>query len=111
MIIATRNLNLSLKSGEESVGISIYAPESQDETWVCRYAIEWPGRTRASFAVGVDSVQAIYLAMQKIGMELYVSPYHLSGDLKWEKAGDGYGFPVPKNGRALLIGSDKTFDG
>lgn len=44
-------------------------------------------------------------------MDLYVILYHLSGDLKWEKAGDGYGFPVPKNGRDLLIGSDKTFDG
>ena len=78
---------------------------------MCRYEIGWPGQTRVSFAAGVDPVQAIYLMLQKIGMELYGSPYHASGDLKREKAGDGYGFPVPGNGRDLLIGSDKTFDG
>jgi hypothetical protein len=44
-------------------------------------------------------------------MELYVSPYHLSGDLRWEKTGDGYGFPVPKNGRDMLVGADKSFAG
>lgn len=44
-------------------------------------------------------------------MELYVSPHHLAGDLKWEKSGDGYGFPVPKNGRDMLIGADKAFEG
>lgn len=29
----------------------------------------------------------------------------------WEKPGDGYGFPIPKNGRDLLIGADKIFEG
>ena len=111
MIVAIRNLTLSLGADEEKAGISIYAPEVLDDTWVCRYEIEWPGQTRASFAAGVDSVQAIHLALQKIGMELYVSPYHLSGALKWENSGDGYGFPVPKNGRDLLVGSDKIFEG
>jgi hypothetical protein len=111
MIIAKRNLAVRLPSGDNQVEISIHAPELQDGVWTCRYQIGWPNQNRASFAAGVDSIQALHLALQKIGMELYVSPYHLSGDLRWEKTGDGYGFPVPKNGRDMLVGADKSFEG
>ncbi|MEE7502347.1 DUF6968 family protein [Methylobacterium mesophilicum] len=111
MIIGRRNLELLSSLGNRSVEVSIYAPESQDGVWVCRYTIDWPDQKRQSFAAGVDSIQALHLALQKIGMELYVSPHHLAGDLKWEKSGDGYGFPVPKNGRDMLIGADKAFEG
>lgn len=49
-------------------------------------------------------------------MSLYFSDYHKTGRLKWpgddiEAAGGGYGFPVPRNARDLLIGIDKRFDG
>ena len=48
---------------------------------------------------GVDAIQAIWLTLQKIGIEIYVSPYHETGRLDWESPGSGYGLPVPKNGR------------
>ena len=111
MIIAARNLMSRSSLDERQIDVSIYAPELVDGTWICRYKIDWPTQKRESFAAGVDSVQALCLALQKIGMELYVIPYHLSGDLRWEKFGDGYGFPVPKNGRDMLVGADKAFDG
>ena len=111
MIVATRNLMLTSDAGEERVEIVIRTPEFMNDMWVCRYDIGWPGQPRTSVAAGVDSIQALHLALQKIGMELYVSPYHLSGTLRWERIGDGYGFPVPKNGRDMLVGSDKIFDG
>ena len=111
MIIASRLLISSHRAGEERVDISVFATELADGVWVCRYRIGWPDQPRTSSAAGVDSVQAIHLALQKIGMELYVSSYHMSGALRWEKAGEGYGFPVPKNGRDLLVGEDKLFDG
>ncbi|KAA0123319.1 hypothetical protein CIW48_14215 [Methylobacterium sp. P1-11] len=111
MIIASRVLELVSSLGMRSFEISIYVPESQGGVWVCRYTTDWPHQKRQSYAAGVDSIQALHLALQKIGMELYVSPHHLSGNLKWEKSGDGYGFPVPKNGRDMLIGADKAFEG
>ncbi len=40
--------------------------------WSCEYVIEWPGRLRRSRrAVGVDSVQALLLAMKSASAELY----------------------------------------
>ena len=78
---------------------------------MCRYEIDWPEVTRKSFAAGLDSVQALHLALQKIGIDIYMSKHHESGALIWINPDDGYGFPVPKNGRDFLIGSDKTFEG
>ena len=48
-------------------------------------------------AWGIDSVQAILLALQMIGADIYTSSYHKSGHLMFEEAGQGYGFPVPES--------------
>jgi len=45
-----------------------------------------------------------------IGAELYTSSYHTKHQLRWDKAGDGYGFPVPNNIRSLLVGEDKKYE-
>ena len=68
--------------------------------------IGWPDGVRRRFAGAGDSVQAILLAMQMIGTEIYTNPYHASGRLRWERDGGGYGFPVPKTIRDLLVGDD-----
>lgn len=49
--------------------------------------------------------------MQKIGITLYMSRYHAERRLSWNADWDGYGFPVPKNGRDLLVGQDAEFYG
>jgi hypothetical protein len=59
----------------------------------------------------VDAFQALHLTLQMIGFRLYVSTYHKFGALVFEKPGNGYGFPVPKIVRDLLIGDDKVFEG
>ena len=58
---------------------------------------------------GVDSAQALVLALQMIGAEIYSSDYHKSGNLFWERHGDGYGFPVVPTLRDLLRGSDLNY--
>jgi len=58
---------------------------------------------------GIDSAQAITLALQKIGTEIYFGDYHKSGNLFWESPGKGYGFPLPPSARDLLIGDDAKF--
>ncbi len=57
-------------------------------------------------AFGVDSVQALELALQMIGITLYTSSYHRLGQIFFEMEGSGYGFPVPTNARDMLIGDD-----
>lgn len=60
-------------------------------------------------AFGVDSVQAILLAFQMIGAEVYTSGHHKSGRLMFDEPGQGYGFPVADSLRHLLIGNDRKY--
>lgn len=77
----------------------------------CRYTIGRPNDAEARAAYGIDTVQALILTLQSIGASLYVSDYHKLGRLKWGDPNDGYGFPVPRNARGMLIGYDSQFDG
>jgi hypothetical protein len=106
MVIAQRRLIISDPAGDKAVSIRLFQPEGQDGAWICRYEIDWPGRNRSSYAGGADSMQALVLALQKIGIEIYTSCYHESGSLKWFEPNCGYGFPVSFNVRHLLIGDD-----
>lgn len=111
MLIAERHLRLGAGENTINIPICIFSPEKIDDMDVCRYTIGWPNGERKSYAAGVDSVQAMQLVLQKIGIEIYSSPYHKSSLLYWEAPGQGYGFPVQKNSRDLLVGDDKVFDG
>ena len=110
-MIGARILQLTTPSGDVDVPITISAPEGSGRTWSCAFEIGWPSGSRRREAHGVDAVQALGLALQMIGTILYTSNEHADGLLRWEKAGHGYGFPVPKNLRPLLVGSDKEFGG
>ena len=112
MLIAQRDLELETTGGATvKIPVCFFAPEGSDTHWWCRYTIGWPDGTYASKAYGVDQFQAILLTMQKIGTDIYFSDYHKTGRLYFEKPGSGYGFPVPKNARDILVGDDKRFDG
>jgi len=91
---------------ETQVTIRLFAPELDNGNWICRYEVDWPNRKRKTAAGGVDAVQALRLALQMVGTEIYTSDYHKSGNLIWLEAGRGYGFPVPPNLRDLLQGDD-----
>ena len=58
---------------------------------------------------GMDSIQAIFIAMQMIGSEIYTSSAHESGMLSFYAPGRGYGFPVPVSLRDLLVGDDAKY--
>jgi hypothetical protein len=106
MVIATRHLKLRLAAKEADISVRIFSPEADNGGWRCAYEIDWPDGKRSSAAGGVDSVQALFLALQKIGIEIYTSDYHREGQLIWFEANRGYGFPVTKNLRDLLVGGD-----
>lgn len=112
MLVATRTLYVRIGAGsEKGVEVRIFKPEPDGSAWRCRYEIDWPKGTRKSFGQGVDAAQAIIIAMQKVGAELYTSSYHAEGKLRFEKPGSGYGFPVPKPMRDRLVGDDAKFEG
>jgi hypothetical protein len=112
VIIATRTLYIKAAAGSpRGFDIRVYQPEKVGTSWQCRYEIDWPRGLRKSAAQGVDGVQALTIALQKIGTELYTSAYHRDGTLGFETTRRGYGFPVPKPLRAQLVGDDAIFDG
>ncbi len=101
---------LSLKTGDtvSVVAIRIYQPERSETFWVCRYEIDWPEGLRAFKSSGIDALQSLVLALQMIGAEIYSSAYHREGRLRAYGAEAGYGFPVAKSLRDLLVGTDKV---
>ncbi|WP_106337556.1 DUF6968 family protein [Alsobacter soli] len=106
MIILTHRLRLQSPQGERAIEIAIHQPEPDDRCWTCAYSIGWPDRTRKSQAYGLDALQALVMALQKIGSEIYTSDHHRSGSLRAEGDERGYGFPVPQGLKDMVIGSD-----
>jgi len=108
MIIATRQLKIRTSSGDINVEVRLFKPTNEDGMWVCNYEIDWPGATKKSFAGGVDAIQAMLLALQKTGIQLYTSDYHRDGSLYWNGSGGGYGFPIMSALHDLRVGDDST---
>ena len=112
MIIAQRILKfVAGPHAGKTVRISVHLPKQDGNGWSCGYDIDWPDRSRQSEAAGIDAIQALNIAMQKVGVELYTSQHHAQRSIEFEGPGKGYGFPVPRSMRDVLIGDDKLFDG
>jgi hypothetical protein len=110
MIIASRTLKLRSGGRNIEIPISVFAPECHKPgAWECRYDVGWPEGLRSYAGWGADSVQALLITLGMIGAELYSSSYHKSGNLFWEKPGNGYGFPVVPTLRNLLEGDDAKY--
>lgn len=110
MVIARRTLTILKDGATHPVEVRIFAPVEDDRCWGCRLQIDWPHGMRDFIAHGHDSVQALLLALDLVGVYLYTSGYHEDGHLQslgpdWV----GYGFPVPHNLRDLLIGQDAEY--
>jgi hypothetical protein len=109
MIIATRHLVLRDKDRDIEIPVRIHAPERSEVGWICRFEIEWPEGRVERWGSGNDAMQALLIAMQMIGTQIYTSHHHEAGRLEWLSPGLGYGFPVPNNVRDLLVGDDLKF--
>ena len=110
MIIAERTLTCHMESTSYTVPIRLSGPEQADHGWKCQYSIGWPSGEYLSAGWGVDAFQALWLTLQKIGADIYCSSYHEAGQLRWTSS-PGYGFPVARNLRDLLVGDDARYDG
>lgn len=108
MMIATRALKLTRPEDAIDIPVRIFAPEQDGDGWICRYEIDWPEGRQKMAVGGLDSVQALVLALQMIGSDLYTSSYHKAGALSFSPSG-GYGFPIAQNLRDLLTGDDASY--
>ncbi|HVZ99047.1 MAG TPA: hypothetical protein VG841_01895 [Caulobacterales bacterium] len=65
----------------DAARIQLHAPHLDQSHWRCDYTIEWPGYHRQGYAMGVDSWQALKLAMQNVGTDIFVSEDFERGDV------------------------------
>ncbi len=105
-VIATRELTLDeAQKVTILIGKPQVLPSDKDwEDWYCPYQNLGLGDDRVRCGYGIDPVQAIFLALQMIGAELYCSEEYEAGRLRWECGtvkGD-LGLPVPDNIRDVL---------
>jgi hypothetical protein len=108
MIIAKRVLRIVDGEHEIEVPVTISMPVEDDRAWRCDYEVGWPHKPRRWRALGVDSVQALQLAMLAIGTELWANPFHHAGQLVFEDGDPSYGFPaeLPRQ-----VGREHTYRG
>ena len=91
--IATRELQASGRKITVVIGKPEMFPDGVN--FYCPYQIVGIGNERVRYAGGVDAVQALQLAMQMIGAELYTSQEAQSKQLSWVDDTGNLGFPVP----------------
>jgi len=74
------------------IGCPVPFPDGRD--YYCPYRITGLGDGKIRGAGGIDAVQALFLTMQMIGVDLAASPEARTGGLRWVGFGPGeFGFP------------------
>jgi hypothetical protein len=82
---------------QHQLEVLVYAPIEDGPDYRCNYEIrEADQLVRQSSAFGIDSLQTLVLAMQKLGADLAHSEYAKSGRLFWNDQSDDLGLLPPK---------------
>ncbi|MGI8840982.1 MAG: DUF6968 family protein [Caulobacteraceae bacterium] len=87
-----------------SVEVTISPPIRQagaSGDWECTYQITGLGSAKAKIAMGVDGIQAVFLAMTYVATALYFSDEYENGELTWDGGMTvvDLGFPVTESVR------------
>lgn len=97
--VAMRKLELS---GNDCVEILIFEPQEKlKHEFHCKFRIIGLNGDYFRNVVGEDGVQALMLALERIGIDLYTSEAAKAGKLTWNGEAD-LGFPVPSGLEDLL---------
>ena len=74
LVICQRTFQQDVAGEPKSFRVAWMQPVADRNDWVCQFVIEWPDRPwRAVRIFGVDSVQALLLAMKSASAELYAA--------------------------------------
>ena len=94
--IAVRKFELESAHGAPATPVTatLYPPTFSDDGkhWLCPYEIVGLSRDKRGYGAGEDAMQAILLALARMGTELYCAGEAKEGRLKWLGA-DQLGFP------------------
>jgi hypothetical protein len=94
--IASRKFTVA-KNHAHQLEVALYAPATEGENSRCRYEIRDQGKTvKEGYAMGVDSLQAIILALQKVGADVVYSDYGRERKLYWNDQNDDLGLLLPR---------------
>jgi hypothetical protein len=94
--IAERKFTI-VKNGTHHLEISVYAPVKDQGDYRCEYEIKEEGKiVREGHALGVDSLQAMILALQKLGADIVYSDYAKERKLFWNDQNDDLGLVLPR---------------
>lgn len=91
-VMAVRTLDLLAPEGVAIGAVTIKIGKPVDLELglsYCPYQISGIGEENIRHAIGVDAVQALILALTKIGTDLYTSPEWKSGRLTWMRDASG----------------------
>jgi len=94
-VFIERRLDLADKS---EVMVRFYRPVADEADFRCDYEIIWPHRKRAFYAIGIDEMQALILAIQMAHTDLLASPEAKRGELTWLGSRD-LGLPLASSVR------------
>ncbi len=94
-VVATRKLSLVGEPGREIL-VKIGKPHlSEHNDYLCPIQVTGIGEERVYSIYGVDSVQALELAMRSLGSELQRLNTQHQGRIRWDDAPTGwFGFPI-----------------
>jgi hypothetical protein len=98
MIVAER----SFMAAAGAVRLQVLAPIPDEGDWRCDFKIAWAGRESSGYAMGVDAVQALFLALQKAHIELLTSAEGRRDELRWLEMED-LGLPLPPGMTAAMV--------
>jgi len=98
-VIAGRDLEIG---GRAAVRLELGKPRRMrgHTDYYCPFRISGLGRTRTSYACGVDPIQAIQLALQKAAVILTTSAEARGGQLTWLGERGDFGLPLPASLRS-----------
>jgi hypothetical protein len=85
VVIAERALQVHGQEGSKPGFVRLYAPQparnEPDSEWICEYHLCWPGHEERYGICGVDSYQALLLAMKLVPTLISISADFKAGRL------------------------------
>ena len=81
-VVADRQFEVLEGAVTRDARVIVYSPvKVSDEEWTCEYKLEGFSTERVRKAIGVDSYQALYLALKILATEVAITDEYKSGRL------------------------------
>jgi hypothetical protein len=88
-LIAERTFKII--GSDASVTAQVLVPYRDGDDYKCIYRIAWPDKIFEGYVFGVDSLQAVILAVQHMSADLQASSFAQDGKLYWLEPNNGLG--------------------